>query len=56
MKVEELRDLLYDRSINDSAELLFCDTDKGYGEGFKLNGIYISQAENKVILVMNAEF
>lgn len=54
MTVKELRDKLY--KLEDTDEILFCDTDKCYGEGFKLEGIYTKIDTSQVVLVMIAEF
>ena len=54
MTVKDLREKLY--NLEDTDEVLFCDTDKCYGEGFKLEGIYTKFDKAEVVLVMNADF
>lgn len=54
MTMKELRDLTY--SYADDKEILISDTDKMYGEGTSVSGIYELKEMNSLVLVGNAEF
>lgn len=55
MKLKDFRQLLYNASYDDNAEILFSDCKSPYGTGSNLYGIYVDNNEymQRIIIINN---